>query len=387
MPYRLTALLPCLYVSVCLAETTENTAPTAEDNAPVWIMPAQDTPPNAPPRQPAMLELSGRGDQSDNTENTQLRLMVGVPVSDNWRLQGEYEQGKLDTTTQPGPPEGDTKLARLTARYRYHQQEWQLGVHQGKGYADFHGAILALRYNVNPELTLEWQAAYRNSVRENPELQLFGMKNALSTMLRWQHQRYQLRAEAFGERYYRQDNADQLGNGDGIRMEASYKLFATNPEHWLTLVVRSSDYDQEVGASLPAGALPTPPAPPPPGQLPPPGSTPPAKPPAPPAPSFVPKNAKEIGLVWSYGMNNEREMPKQWHPIARAGISSDHEHTGYQYLLGLEGTVMGKDRLRLAFGENKNSQNEQNNQPVNNQNNQQKDDMRKQVELRYQTTF
>jgi hypothetical protein len=209
-------------------------------------------------------------------------------------------------------------------------------------------------------------------------------------MLRWQHQCYQLRAEAFGERYYRQDNADQLGNGDGIRVEAGYQLFAAHPEHWLTLMVRSSDYDQETGASLPASALPTPPAPPPPpppGQLPPPGQNPPP-PPAPPTPSFVPKNAKEIGLVWSYGMNNERDMPKQWHPIARAGISSDHEHTGYQYMLGLEGPVMGKDRLRLAYGENKNSQNEQSSQPLTGQNTQsKKDDMRKQVELRYQTMF
>mgnify|MGYP000496990089 CR=1 FL=1 len=392
MSYRLTSLLPCLCASVGLADAIGAESVPTPDNTPVWIIPAQDQQPNQrPPEerrpQPAMLELSGRGEESDKTENTQVRLMIGAPVGEHWRVQGEYEQGKLDTIEQPGPPAGDTQLARLALSYRWQRQEWRLGAHQGEGYDDYTGATLAQRFNLNPELTLEWQAAYHNTVKENPELQLYGMKNAFSTILRWRQGRYQVRAEAFTEKYYRQDTADQLGNGDGLRFEVGYQLFADNPQHWLTLVVRSSDYDQENGASLPAGAMPAPPAPPPPGQLPP-GQLPPPppKPPTPPAPSFVPKNAKEFGLIWTYGMANEREMSKQWRPIARAGISSDHEHFGYQYMVGVEGPVLGKDKLCLGYGENKNSQNQQNGpQQQNNQDS--KGEVRKQVELRYQKAF
>lgn len=398
MSSRYLALLPCLTATLALADSTDNTLNPSQDdnNTPVWIIPAQDPqqpndrPPESLRTQPAMLELNGRGEESNNTENSLLRLMIGAPVAENWRLQAEYEQGKLDTTKQPGPPEGDTQLARVAVSYRLQRQEWRLGVHQGEGYTDYQGATLAQRYNVNPALTLEWQAGYHNNVRGNPELQLYGMRDNLSTVLRWQQGRYQLRAEAFADQFYRQDTEDKLGKGDGIRLEAGYQLFANYPQHWLTLMLSSTDYDQEAKASLPAGAMPKPPAPPPPppGQTPPPGSKPPAPPPPPPAPSFMPKDAKILGLVWTYGMANEREMPKQWQPIARAGVSSDNEHFGYQYLVGLEGPVLGRDRLRLGYGANKSSQNQQSGQASQQQQqNDNPNEERKQVELRYQHAF
>lgn len=287
--------------------------------------------------QTGMIDFNNQGRENEHQQGLQQRLVMSIPMSANWRFTPELEYGKLDSKGNPSPPEGEQKLVRLGVGYRHQQHDIRVAAHTAKAYDDYMGFSLQHRYNVNRDFQIEYQASYHDSGRESPELQLYAYKDQFRTLLRWQNARYKVNAEAFANRFYRQDTDDKLANGDGFMVETAYRLFSSYHHHWLSLALRVADYDQSQGASLPNFVMP--PAPPVGAPLPPP----------PAMPSVAPKDSQEFSLNWSYNLNNEMVMEPYWQPIIKGSLLVNQGEGGYFGLVGLEGPVMGKDRLRIAI--------------------------------------
>ncbi|PTQ89055.1 hypothetical protein [Agitococcus lubricus] len=371
MHTKLTPLSLMLMTPYCLAaDTHTHTAPANESSVFIIDSPLEPMA-NIPPSQRTQLDVYIRDERDDNMNNQQGRLSLNVPLSAEWSIRGEYIQGLQALSHEQ--KENNAQLARVGVNYALGQHHLGLAIHQGEGQDRYYGATLSERYWYSRALSLETQIAYRDFVRESPDLQYLGTQDQLLFSLRWQQSRYRLHGQAQITGFYSQSDSHlRLGHGDGIRVEVAYQLFTNNPQHWLSLSTRFADYDQEHGLKL--GSTPLPPI----GTKPPVGSKP---PPPPPAPLLVPKDAKEVALIWSYGLNNSppQKMPNKWQPIAKVGISTNDGKEGYLYSLGCEGFVIGDDKLTLSYGERKNS--------ASGELNQTEDQTIQQVELRYQKLF
>lgn len=306
--------------------------------------------------QTGMIDFNNQGQENEHQQGLQQRLVMSIPMSANWRFTPELEYGKLDSKGNPSPPEGEQKLVRLGVGYRHQQHDIRVAAHTAKAYDDYMGLSLQHRYNVNRDFQIEYQASYHDSGRESPELQLYAYKDQFRTLLRWQNARYKVNAEAFINRFYRQDTDDKLANGDGFMVETAYRLFSSYHHHWLSLALRVVDYDQSQGANLPNFVVP----------------------PTPPAmPSVSPKDSQEFSLNWSYNLNNEMVMEPYWQPIIKGSLLINQGQGGYLGLVGLEGPVIGKDRLRIAVSTRDASQNDD----------QKRVGSENKFELRYQSRF
>ena len=315
--------------------------------------------------QTGMIDFNNQGSENDNQHGLQQRLVLSVPINANWRFSPELEYGKLDSKGNQSPPEGEQKLARIGVGYRQQQHDLRLAIHSGNAYDDYMGFSLQHRYNLNRDFQIEYQVSYHDTGRESPELQLYAYKDQFRSLLRWQNARYKVNAEAFINRFYRQDSDAKLANGDGLMIETAYRPFSSYHHHWLSLALRVADYDQSQGASLPNFV--PPPAPPAGSPLPPP----------PPMPSVAPKNSQEFSVNWSYNLNNEMVMEPYWQPIFKTSLLLNQGEGGYFALVGLEGPIMGKDRLRIAFSA----------KDTNETNNSTNASLEKKAELRYQARF
>jgi hypothetical protein len=253
----------------------------------------------------------------------QLRLALDVKL---------LRQHTADATQLVGVPGVDRTLG-FSALLRHEGPgggagETEVTVAARSGLGRFTSLRLTHTRPFDDRLSGSFALALRDSAPESVALGLGGHKDELSATLNWRLSgREYLSGRAWQARFHTQHDT-ALGSGHGLSLEAGYRIRSEYPDFNLRLSRVVSHYDADGAGDAASMALV-------------PGATAP-----PPAGFFMPQSFRLWGLNAGFGTDFREQRSRALRPYADFGrTASSTSGSGYNWLLGAGGSVLGPDHL------------------------------------------
>lgn len=250
---------------------------------------------------------------------------------------GITHQHSADGDQLTGVPGADRTLA-LSALWRHDgdrngRPESELTVAARSGLASFHTLKLAHTRPLGERLSGVFALAWRDRATESVALGIGGHKDEASATLNYRLSgREYLSGRLWQAAFHTQQDA-RLGEGRGLSLEAGYRVRSEYPDFNVRVSRQISRFEAAGGviADASAGLLPGSPA-------------------TAPAAFFMPQSFRLWGINAGFGTELREQRSRAIRPFADIGRTvSSTSGSGYNWLVGAGGSVLGPDHLSLYW--------------------------------------
>lgn len=261
-------------------------------------------------------------------------LQWEAPLGDGNRLALTLHQenpSRKDAAALGRDPD-NRRLLSLQLSHPSARSLWLAGLQQSEGLARNTGLLLAQTYTVDSRLRLDWALHTGALTADSLPLRVAGLDDKLAAGFNWTpdgRHHLNLRLE---QHDYRAQTGESLGSGRTLLLEAGHRLFAGQSDHMLKMQLGEGRFSADatplspvLATLVPAGA-------------------------AADSRFFVPQDYRQLALAWAFGQIPEDQPVRGWRGFGELGANySDNGGAGYQSLLGVQGPLLGGDRLRLQL--------------------------------------
>lgn len=263
----------------------------------------------------------------------QQQLSWATPLSPLWRLQATLKQYQAQSSDNNilNSQLPDGQQWDITWHFKNTQQTWQLAISQINAWASTTGWRIEHDYRLDSKLSFNWQWLQHQHSTESTGLLLAGSKNRWGLGLNWAITgREYLNSQFFIDDYQSQD-AQALGSGQILQLEAGHRLFADQSDHVLKINLSVGKFNAnatlnpQLNRLAPLGQTLT-------------------------TGFFIPQDYQQIGVAWAFGQVNPQQYQRGLRFFGELGANSSNINgIGFNGRLGLQSPVMGNDRLRLEI--------------------------------------
>ena len=284
-----------------------------------------------------LLRRSDLGAIDEDLTRAQLHLAISP------RLALELDLGRLQrqvTAADQVRHAPDENIAAVLLRWRHQDGDTRLRLASRKGYADTTPLTLEHEQRLDNRLTLRGELGWQLPSEESLALRLGGMKTRLAADLRYQATRQDSLVLSHWHEQYRLQTGAEVGRGRHTALEYAHAFRQEAPTlewgaFWSThqfdrrplshLGQQGQDFLQRIAPAGLGSSL---------------------------GPDyFVPDSFRFYGLRLSTNMRFEQDHTRALRPFASLSLTRHSQlGAGYDLRLGLAGSVLGPDHLRLSFG-------------------------------------
>ncbi|OIQ99447.1 beta-barrel assembly-enhancing protease [mine drainage metagenome] len=244
---------------------------------------------------------------------------VETTIAQGMRFAVEYQKTREtnDPESAMGNAPPNEKVTGIALSNHGSLGDTEIAVRRRNEYANVTESQVKHEMTVLPRLNLQVGLEVNAAADESNDLMVFGMRDQVSTGLLYDFsKRDYFNVEPGWARYYTQ-TGDFLGSGNHLSMELGHQIRTEYPNWKVRLIGIHTNFNTAANAVLP-----------------------------------LPDNMNIYGVCFGTGELNRRVYTYAWRPYADGcATNNDLSGQGYNAMLGLAGSVAGRDQLSLTLSQ------------------------------------